>query len=122
MATRRLKDQQYSSKWYSFVNFLHNNTGYPIAGVARAGSRINGTYEDDSDLDIRFAIGGDPPRTTVYPHLKGLLENAFPSASVGIGGSYNIINVQIQDLNFDLVLLSLADFQDQVRNNRLERI
>lgn len=122
MANRRQKDQQYSSKWFSFVNFLHNNTGYPIAGVARAGSRTNGTYRDDSDLDIRFAIGGDPPKTTVYPHLVELLKKGFPGASVWIGQSYNVIDIQIGDLDFDLVLLSVSDFEDQVRMGRLDRV
>jgi len=56
MATSQEKLQQYRSKWLKIQNFIRNNTGYKIAGVARAGSIKQGGWTLDSDLDIRFAI------------------------------------------------------------------
>jgi len=119
---KRQTDQQYRSKWISIQNFLKNNTGYSFAGVARAGSRKQGDWRIYSDLDIRFAISGDPSRNEIYPDLRDKLENAFPKAQVWIGSSYHVINMKIENLNFDLVLLSINDFQYQVEQERLERI
>jgi len=122
MSLKREKDQQYKSKWDSILNFLINNSGYPISGVARAGSRRQGDWNINSDLDIRFAIARDPPREEVYPKLKSLIKTNFKDSSVRIGSSYNVINIEIGELSFDLVLLSQSKFEKQVKTDKLERI
>jgi hypothetical protein len=122
MSYKREKDQQYRSKWHSILNFVKNNTGYSVAGVARAGSRRQGGSRPDSDLDIRFAISGDPSKQSIYPNLKEKLKTAFPNARVRIGSSYNVINMSINDLDFDIVLLSVGEFTRQVQNDKLERM
>jgi len=39
MAERREFEQRYAKLWRSIVNFIKNNTGLRVSGIARAGSR-----------------------------------------------------------------------------------
>lgn len=122
MTTSQQKQQQYRSKWIKIQNFLKNNTGYKIAGVARAGSTVQGGWTLDSDLDIRFAIAGDPSKDTIYSDLVEKLQNVYTYAEVEIGGSRNVINMTIGDLEFDIILLKVAEFDRQCEQDRLRRI
>lgn len=46
--------EQFESKWQRIVHFLHNNVGYNIAKVAKAGSIEKHTEIKGSDLDVKF--------------------------------------------------------------------
>ncbi len=110
MAERREFDQRYAHIWRSLANFLRNNSGFPVSGITRTGSRRRGDYEKKSDLDIIFSIAENPDKRSVYPDLVNLLKRGFPDAYVEIGQSYNVINFKRQSLDVDLVLLTEADF------------
>jgi hypothetical protein len=122
MTSRQQKDQQYRKKWISIQNFLCNNTGYKFAGIARAGSRKQGDWTLNSDLDIRFAISRNPTRRQIYPDLVYKLKKGFLEAEIEIGSSYNVINMLLGELDFDLVLLTISEFEHQVKRDKLERI
>ena len=121
MVTSQEKQQQHKKKWKSIQDFLRYNTGYKIHGVARAGSTVEGGWTLESDLDIRFAIANDPSKTKIYPNLRTKLREGFPDASVEIGKSYNVINMEIGELEFDIVLLTVKEFDTQVREEKLRR-
>ena len=121
MALRREGDQQYASFWRRIGNFLKNNSGLPVSGVARAGSRRRGDYNVDSDLDIIFSITGDPRKDQVYPELVKKLKDGL-NVDAKIGSSYNVINIQKNNLEIDLVLLTEAEFQSEVQRDRLEQL
>lgn len=120
MANRRMLEQQYSSLSGKINNFLRKNTGYVIHGVARQGSRKEGTHDDDSDLDIIFAIARNPAKQTIYPDLVEKLSNNM-GLDASIGSSYNVINLQKGDLEVDLVLLTVNQFDSQCRSGRYRR-
>jgi len=122
MSEKREYDQRYSAKWKSIVNFMKNNTGITISGIARAGSRRKGNYRAKSDLDIIFAVKNDPPKKQIYPILKAKLQQGFPAANVEIGTSYNVINMSLDSLKFDIVLRTLDDFKSQVQQYKLEEL
>ncbi len=113
MGLRRENEQRYAAFWSKFVNFMNSITGIQISGIARSGSRRRGDYRPDSDLDIIFAVSGDSPREQVYPPLVEKLRNIM-NEQAGIGGSYHVINIRKDSLDFDLVLLSRRDFDYEV--------
>jgi len=115
-------EQRYASEWRSIVNFMKNNTGFSISGIARGGSRALGTHRDDSDLDIIFAISGDPLKTEVYPILLRKLRDNFPNNTICIGSSYNVINMKLGPLRFDIKLKKLADLEEEIQRNRIIRL
>ena len=51
----QMKDR-YEFNWHSVVHFLHNNVGYKIARVAKAGSQAKHTESRNSDLDIIIKV------------------------------------------------------------------
>jgi len=57
-----------------------------------------------------------------YDNLVEKLENGFPSAAVSIGSSYNVINIFIDALEFDLILLTTNEFEHQIKRDRLELV
>ena len=116
------KDQEYARYWDTIRNILQNNISYKGVQIARAGSRVQGGWTDKSDLDIRFSLKGDPSKQSVYPELVRLLKQNIPKANVEIGNSYNVINMSVDGLEFDIVLLTTQDFNEQVRNSKLKRI
>lgn len=122
MNMRKQTDQQFRKKWKSIRNFLYYNTGYELAGVARAGSRRQGDWKTSSDLDIRFAIVGNPSRSEVYPDLRNKLKKCFSTAKIRIGSSKKVINMKIGNLDFDLIPLSTTKFKQQIQNDRLRRL
>jgi len=117
MALRRTNDQRYSAFWRSLANFLRINSGFPVSGVARSGSRRRGIYRPDSDLDIIFSVAGDPPRSLVYPDLVTKLWKVM-NVEAEIGGNYHVINIRKADLDMDLVLLTEQDFNEELRSLR----
>lgn len=121
MSKRREKDQQYASYWRSIGGFLKNNTGLPVSGVARTGSRRRGDYDDESDSDIIFSIAGNPEKGQVYPDLVEKLKNGM-NIQAKIGSSYNVIKIQKDDLKIDLVLRTEKKFREQVQQYKLEQL
>jgi len=121
MAARREYDQRYASKWRSIGNFLKNNSGFPISGVARGGSRRRGNYRTDSDLDIIFAIAGNPRKNQVYPQLVEKLKKGM-NVQAKIGTSYNVIKIFKDNLKMDLVLLTESEFLKHVQQYQLEQL
>lgn len=121
MTNRRELEQQASSFAKKLDNFLHNNTNLKIHGVARQGSRKEGTHRNDSDLDIAFAISKDPKREEIYPELADKLMKKM-NVEAELGKEENIINIKKGNLDVDLVLLSVSNFEKQIRDNKLKRI
>ena len=121
MSNRRELEQQASSLAKKIDHFLHKNTNLKIHGVARQGSRKEGTHRDDSDLDIVFAISGDPDNEEIYPDLSEKLEKVM-KVEAEIGEDGNIINIKKGNLDIDLVLISIEKFESQIRNNKIKRI
>ncbi len=113
MAVRREFEQRYASFWRSLANFLKNNINFSVRGVAREGSRRMGTHDDRSDLDVIFAISGDPLKNEVYPSLVELLESGM-NVQARIGSSYNAIKIRKAQLRCDLVLKTQSQFQAQI--------
>ncbi len=121
MTIRRQFDQRYASFWRSLANFMRQNTGLGIGGIARSGSRKRGNYRPTSDLDVIFWIPGDPDRDQVYPDLVQKFRHIF-NVNANIGSSYNVINITKDELDVDLVLVSRWEFEDENRRNQLEML
>lgn len=121
MTNRRELEQQASSFAKKLDNFLHKNTNLKIHGVARQGSRKEGTHRDDSDLDIVFAISNDPDKDGIYPELVDKLIKGM-NVNAELGANKNAINIRKEDLDIDLVLLSKEYFEKQIRENKIKRI
>jgi len=121
MAIRRQFDQRYASFWRSLANFMRQNTGLGIGGIARSGSRKRGDYRPTSDLDVIFWIPGDPRKDQVYPDLVPKLKRIL-NVIASIGTSYNVINITKEKLDVDLVLVSEWEFQDEHRRDQLEML
>lgn len=119
MSDRREYEQVYASFWRGLKNFLLHNSGFKVSGVARSGSRKEGTHRDKSDLDVIFAISGDPQKKEVYPPLVERLKQGF-GVSADIGSSYNVINIWKERISCDLVLKSESDFIAQVRSQKYQ--
>jgi len=119
MSTRRTYEEGYASFWRSLKNFLLHNSGFKVSGVARSGSRREGTHRDKSDLDVIFAIAGDPSKRDVYPALVERLKSSF-NVNADIGSSYNVIKIWKTQISSDLVLRSESDFRAQVRSQKYQ--
>lgn len=122
MSDRREFERRYASEWRSIAQFMKNNTGFPLSGIARGGSRVKGTHRDDSDLDIILSISGDPLKTEIYPVLLNKLKENFPNNTFGIGSSYNAIKMSVGSLRFDIVLKKLTDFDREIQSNKISRL
>ena len=122
MSTGREKDQRYSSKWRSLVNFMQHNTGLGVGGVAKAGSRREGTPTEYSDLDIIFYIPGDPSKEDTYSKLIELIPTSFEGATAEFGEERNVINMTLDDLEFDIVLLTENKFKSQVASYKIVKM
>lgn len=121
MSNRRELEQQASSFAKKLDNFLYKNTNLKIHGVARQGSRKQGTHRDDSDLDIVFAVSKDPNKNEIYPELAESLTKGM-NVKAELGANKNVINIKKGDLDIDLVLLSKDEFEKQIRENKIKRI
>lgn len=121
MISRKEYEQRYASEWRSIANFMKKSTGFSLSGIARGGSRAKGTHMDSSDLDIYFAISGDPPKNEIYPALLKRLKENYPKNTIGIGSSYNVIKMSLGPLKFDIVLKTLSGFESEIRENKISR-
>ena len=108
MSKRRELEQQASSFAKKIDEFLHKNTNLKIHGVARQGSRKEGTHEDLSDLDIVFAVSNNPKKEEIV--------------KTNLGSDRNVIKVKKGELPVDLVLLTIEEFEKQIKENRIKRI
>lgn len=122
MSERRELEQRYKAEWNNIVNFMKNNTGFTLSGIARGGSRVKGTHRDDSDLDIIFSISRDPLKTEIYPILLKKLQENFLKNTIGIGSSYGVIKMSVGPLKFDIILKKLVDFNSEIQNNKISRL
>lgn len=122
MSTGREKDQKYSAKWKSLVNFMQHNTGLGVGSVAKSGSRRDGTPTEYSDLDIIFYIPDDPSKEIIYTKLIELIPENFDGVEVDFGKSRNVINMKLDDLEFDIVLLPEHKFKSQVQSYKIEKM
>lgn len=121
MSNHRELEQQASSFAKKIDHFLYKNTNLTIHGVARQGSRKEGSHRDDSDLDIVFAISGNPDREEIYPELVEKLEKVM-NVQANLGENGNVINIKKGKLDIDLVLLSMEKFESQIQKNKIKRI
>ncbi len=111
-------DSRYEHLWKSIVNVM-KNSNLKISRIAKAGSRARRQHRPDSDMDIIFAVVGDPPREKFYPDLMRILQSNFPEADVSLGTEGNVVKLvdPRTGARFDLVLLTEADFDDQHSND-----
>ena len=114
MSVRREFEQRYARFWRSLRNFMLNSAGFPVSGVARRGSRSNGTHRDKSDLDVIFAISGDPPKQNVYPILVERIKKTL-KVNADIGSSYNVIKIW-KSIKCDLALRTQSQFLAQLNS------
>lgn len=121
MSERREFEQRYARFWRRLANFLRHNINFPVSGVAREGSRRWSTHRDRSDLDVIFAIRGDPSKREVYPSMIERLRSVM-NVQARAGSSYNAVKIQKGPLRCDLVLKSQSQFQAQINSREFEEI
>lgn len=121
MAVRREFEQRYARFWRRLANFLKNNSGLHVGGVAREGSRRRGTHLDRSDLDVIFMISNDPRKSEIYPMLIDQLTNGM-NVGARIGSSFNAIKISKDQIRCDLILLPQSQFQVQINNRQFVEI
>ena len=101
-------EQMYSEIKEKIANVLRNSTGLPVQKVKYAGSRKDGTYRKDSDLDIQFSVQGDPPKSVVYPKVVAAIKLTLGHL-VGVGSTGNVVNVWGKGFSIDLVLVKTSE-------------
>ena len=110
------QDQEYEKNARSILNVLKNN-GLYVSKAAVAGSRGKGTSTQSSDLDIIFAVSGDPSKNSVYPKVKSALATNFPKYNARLGTDGNVVKLDFPGLGHtDLKLLSSSEFDRQLAN------
>ena len=106
--------EQYNSKWYRIIHFLHNNTGYKIAKVAKAGSWAKQTDYHKSDLDIIFCTS---PEDTLKKVLNTIKEKAKVNIKnvAEITKSKRVVHVNFKHpkLEIDIVYLTTQEFNKE---------
>ncbi len=106
----------YHSKWKSIVNVM-KSSNLKISKIAQAGSRAKKKHRPDSDMDVIFAVAGNPSKNNFYPNLMTVLKNNFPNEKIYPGSNYNVVHLDFrQGGKFDLVLLTEADFDNEYKN------
>jgi len=106
----------YHSKWKSIVNAM-KSSNLKISKIAQAGSRAKKKHRPDSDMDVIFAVAGNPSKNNFYPNLMTVLKNNFPNEKIYSGSNYNVVHLDFrQGGKFDLVLLTEADFDNEYKN------
>ena len=122
MTERRQYAQRYKKLWKSIANWLKNNSGWKVAGVAKEGSRRRGDFSDQSDIDVDFWISGPYQKQKVYDDIIPKLRNAYNGSQVQKGTSQNVIKFVYDGLEIDLILLPESEFREKVQINKLEVI
>ncbi|MFX1329125.1 MAG: hypothetical protein ACFE91_13440 [Promethearchaeota archaeon] len=106
----------YHSKWTSIVNVM-KSSGLRISKIAQAGSRAKKRYRPDSDMDVIFAVAGNPSKDNFYPNLITVLKNNFPYEKEYPESNYNIVHLDFrQGGKFELILLTEFDFDKEYKN------
>ena len=106
----------YHSKWKSIVNVM-KSSNLNISKIAQAGSRAKKKHRPDSDMDVIFAVAGNPSQKNFYPNLKTVLKSNFPLEKVFPGSNYNVVHLDFrQGGKFDLVLLTEAEFDTEYKS------
>ena len=118
MAERREYAQRYKKKWISLSNWLKNNSGWKVGGIAKEGSRRQGDFKDKSDLDMDFWISEQYQKQNVYDDIIPKLRNAFPESQVQKGSSKNVIKFSQKGLKVDMILLPKKEFEK--KNKKLK--
>ena len=103
MAERREYAQRYKSLWISLSDWLKNNSGWKIGGVAKEGSRREGDFKDKSDLDMDFWIAEVYQKQEVYDDIIPRLRKDYPGSQVQKGSSNNVIKFAQKGHKVDLV-------------------
>ena len=102
------------SKWHKSIHFLHNNSGYSIAKVAKAGSIAKHTDTLKSDLDVIFCTPKDYNYSTVLTNLEKTVKSNFSKvAEVKKGDNAVHINFNKPRINIDLVYLHNSEFNKE---------
>ena len=108
-----VQEDRYHSKWNSIVNFM-KNSNLKISRIAQAGSRARREHKPNSDMDVIFAIAGNPHKREFYPKLMKLLKDNFPEDEVFPGSNYNVVHLNFKKGGiFDIVLLTEETFDKQ---------
>ena len=106
----------YHSKWKSIVNVM-KSSNLKISKIAQAGSRAKKKHRPDSDMDVIFAVAGNPSQKNFYPDLMTVLKSNFLYEKVFPGSNYNVIHFDFkQGGKFDLVLLTEAEFDKEYKS------
>ena len=66
----------YHSKWKSIVNVM-KSSNLKISKIAQAGSRAKKKHRPDSDMDVIFAVAGNPPQKNFYPDFDDSVKKQF---------------------------------------------
>lgn len=121
MDDQRENAQRYKRLWRSLSNWLKNNSGWKVGGVAKVGSRRRGDFHPKSDMDIDFWISDPYDKQKVYDNLLPKLRTAFPGSQTQKGTSHNVMKFAYGGLKVDIKLVSKAEF-DKMINDYDERI
>jgi len=106
----------YHSKWVSIVNVM-KSSNLKISKIAQAGSRAKKKYRPDSDMDVIFAVAGNPSQKNFYPNLMIVLKSNFPLEKIFPGSDYNVVHLDFKiGGKFDLVLLSETEFDQEYKS------
>lgn len=98
------RSKDFYDKWGNTIN-QHLSNYFTNITVKKVGSRANGTFGRDSDLDYQFCLeGGETTREDFYPKLKDYLQGKLLEkymegetvTDVKIGESGNVVNVLFQ--------------------------
>jgi len=109
-------ENSYHSKWKSIVNVM-KSSNLKISKIAQAGSRAKKKHRPDSDMDVIFAVAGNPSQKNFYPDLMTVLKSNFPYEKVFPGSNYNVIHLDFkQGGKFDLVLLTETEFDKEYKS------
>lgn len=110
-------EDRYQNLWNSIYNVL-THSGLKVSRVAESGSRPKQQYRPDSDMDLIFAVSGNPSKQNFYPKLIRVMKNNFPNEHVYPGRSYNVVHTDfVKGGKFDLVLLTEREFDNQHGND-----
>lgn len=111
--SQKLPENHYKKKMKSITSVLQN-TKLGLSKITPAGSRAKQEHRPDSDLDIIFAIAGDPTKKEFYPKLINTLKKEFPLDNVYPGKSNNIVHLDFRSgAEFELVLKTSKGFDKE---------
>lgn len=110
---KQMKDQ-YESKWDRIVNFLHNNIGYKIGKVAKAGSGAKHTTYRKSDLDVIFCTSPIQNKKEVLDTIEDKANSNFSQvAEVKKSSNAVHINFLSPKCDIDVVYLTQKQFNKE---------